>query len=106
MPDALTTLRRELVAQSTDHHATADAHKHGRIITSVAAHRASTMAGTYAYALAAVLGQIAKDFGPQVGQEYGEMVGFMLTNGADGENDDVTEPEPGTVPAAADEQGD
>jgi hypothetical protein len=92
MSDSLTRLRRELVTQSTDHIAAADEHRHGHTITGLAAHRGSLMAGTYAYALAAVLGQLAKDFGPQAGEEYAEMVDFMLINGDDDDmNADVAE---------------
>jgi hypothetical protein len=92
MTDSLAKLRRELVAQSADHLSVSDDYKGGRTVTDLAAHRGSLMAGTYAYVLAAVLGRVAKEFGPQAGVEYAEMVDFMLINGDDDDlNADVAE---------------
>ena len=90
MSDTITRVRRELAEQARSHLSVADDFKDGRAARDAAAHQGSTMAGTYAYVLAAILGEIAQQFGAETGEQFAESVEYLLINGdSDGLNDDV-----------------
>lgn len=110
--DSLDEFRRGLMSAAVHHHNVADEYgqafdkpREERSRAEMDAHAGSLMAGSYAYTLAAILGQAAREFGPQIARRLASAADDILANGDDEDmNADVKPHSPLPPPTPAEQQ--